>query len=56
MGNTQARLVQALLEAGARTDIRNKDDCTVSDLAEIQQVSSAFFFLATARRNSIVEH
>ena len=56
MGNTQARLVQALLEAGARTDIRNKDDCTVSDLAEIQQVSSAFFFWRQLFATRCVEH
>ena len=30
--------VQELLSAGARTDVRNRDDCTASDIAEIQQV------------------
>ena len=32
--------VQELLSAGARTDVRNRDDCTANDIAEIQQVLS----------------
>jgi hypothetical protein len=31
---------QVLLEAGARTDVRNKDDFTAVELANIQQVTS----------------
>ena len=39
MSNAYVR-AQELLAAGARTDIRNKDDLTAHDLAEIQQVLS----------------